>query len=205
MNKEQAKELFKRDEFHATLVVDDDIIKAIDWRPKVGGNLAMRFYIDLAKGNFIVTGDAYDAVFSWYNSFTLKNLRDFVNNPEYVAEKMRAGKRYTYDDDDVKEDLRAIKEEMWENFDGELNFEKDKEDLERILSGDYWDGDIEYYNDRPPIFSEFALELLTKYTENDEGQLYDLGRRTNFRIYQWCVGFAMAYDELLLEEEFKMM
>ena len=46
------------------------------------------------------------------------------------------------------------------------------------------------------MLSDEAKDLLEKYYCNDEGQLYDLGERTNFRIYYWCVGFAMAYDDL---------
>ena len=51
-------------------------------------------------------------------------------------------------------------------------------------------------NERPPMLSDEAKDLLEKYYCNDKGQLYDLGERTNFRIYYWCVGFAMAYDDL---------
>ncbi len=198
MNEKEAQEFFKREDFHGNLVLDTDEIKVIDWRPKVGGNLAMRFYIDLSEGNFIVTGDAYDAVFSWYNSFTLKNLRGFVNNPEYVAGKMRAGIRYTYYFDDVKEDLQAIKKEIWEDFKYEEDFEKDKDDLEELLDIEScFNDNVRFFgNERPPMLSDEAKDLLEKYYCNDEGQLYDLGERTNFRIYYWCVGFAMAYDDL---------
>ena len=111
---------------------------------------------------------------------------------------MRTGIRYTYYFDDVKEDLQAIKKEIWEDFKYEEDFEKDKDDLEELL-------DIEsclnddvcfFFFVRPPVLSDEAKDLLEKYYCNDECQLYDLGQRTNFRIYYGCVGFAMAYDDL---------
>ena len=50
------KRIFK--DFQATKIVDDEKILIIDWKNKdSSGEYAIRYTLDMEKGNFIITGD----------------------------------------------------------------------------------------------------------------------------------------------------
>lgn len=50
------KRIFKG--FQATKIVDDEKFLIIDWKNKDGsGEYAIRYSLDMEKGNFIITGD----------------------------------------------------------------------------------------------------------------------------------------------------
>ena len=51
--------------------MDDEKILIIDWKNKDGsGEYAIRYTLDMEKGNFIITGDVGYCIASWYNHLT---------------------------------------------------------------------------------------------------------------------------------------
>lgn len=78
--------------------MDDEKILIIDWKNKDGsGEYAIRYTLDMEKGNFIITGDVGYCIASWYNHLTPDNLCKFLNNIGYFKEKINCWtESYTY-------------------------------------------------------------------------------------------------------------
>ena len=110
--KQKARERFR--DFVATVVLRNEQFFIVDWRDKSGsGNYAVRYLLDIEKGNFIVTGDLGDSVASWFNRVTPKNLKSYITDIGYYVGKFQTtSNQYTYDWDDVVEDLEKVKEEI---------------------------------------------------------------------------------------------
>ena len=52
------------------------------------GEYAIRYSLDMEKGNFIITGDVGYCIASWHNHLTPDNLSKFLDNIGYFKEKI---------------------------------------------------------------------------------------------------------------------
>ena len=114
--------------------MDDEKILIIDWKNKDGsGEYAIRYTLDMEKGNFIITGDVGYCIASWYNHLTPDNLCKFLNNIGYFKEKINCWtESYTYRYKDIKDDLFVLKDDLLNDTD--FSEEEIDEDIEEILS-----------------------------------------------------------------------
>lgn len=169
--------------------MDDEKILIIDWKNKDGsGEYAIRYTLDMEKGNFIITGDVY-CIASWYNHLTPDNLCKFLNNIGYFKEKINCWtESYTYRYKDIKDDLFVLKDDLLNDTD--FSEEEIDEDIEEILSmAEYIEKGMASYPD--------LIDIYTKYYSDwwDSG-FSTLGRRISDRIYLWAAGFQMAWKQL---------
>lgn len=189
--KQKARERFK--DFNATVVLRNDQFFIVDWRNKNGsGDYAIRYLLDIEKGNFIVTGDLGDSVACWFNRVTPEKLRSYINDIGYYMSKFQTtSDQYTYDQDDVEEDLENVKEEIlsecpslyWDEVDAD--FAKMQELLD--------DMDLGENNN----YTDELTELFEKYNDDWwESDFVNLGRRTSQRVILWAVGFQMVCEQL---------
>lgn len=189
--KQKARERFR--DFVATVVLRNEQFFVVDWRDKSGsGNYAVRYLLDIEKGNFIVTGDLGDSVASWFNRVTPKNLKSYINDIGYYMGKFQTtSNQYTYDWDDVVEDLENVKEELLSEcpylYRNEVDedFAKMQELLEDMNLGE----NNNYTNE--------LTELFEKYDDNWwDSSFTSLGCRVSQRVILWAVGFQMACEQL---------
>lgn len=188
---QRARDSFK--DHKATVVLEDDNFLIVDWRNKNGsGNYAVRYILDIQKGNFIVTGDLGDSIACWYNKVTPENLKSYIKDIGYYLGKMHHGATsddYSYNDDDALEDLESIKKDVlsWDYDVAEV--EKDFTRLQELMR--YLDIPSELYGE-----SE-VREIVEKYFDNwwDSG-FESLGKRIAYRVYLWSMGFQMVCEQL---------
>ena len=86
--KERARNSFRNHE--ATIVLQNDDFFVVDWKNRNGsGEYAVRYLLDIKKGNFVVSGDLGDSVASWYNKVIPEKLKSFVNDISYYIGKFQ--------------------------------------------------------------------------------------------------------------------
>lgn len=126
------KRIFK--DFQAKKIVDDEKILIIDWKNKDGsGEYAIRYTLDMEKGDFIITGDVGYCIASWHNHLTPDNLSKFLDNIGYFKEKIECwSEKYTYRYKDIKADLNMLKDDLLADTD--FTEEEIDKDFEEILS-----------------------------------------------------------------------
>lgn len=189
--KQKARECFKN--FAATVILRNDQFFIVDWRDKSGsGNYAVRYLLDIEKGNFIVTGDVGDSVASWFNRVTPDKLKAYINDVGYYMEKFQTtSDQYTHNWPDVLEDLERLKEEILSENpnlyreDVEVDFSEMRDLLE--------DADL----DSSGSYTEELTDLFEKYCDNWwESNFANLGCRTSQKVILWAVGFQMACEQL---------
>lgn len=182
-----ARERFKNHK--ATIVLRCGEFFIVDWRDKNGsGDYAVRYILDIKKGNFIVTGDLGDCVASWFNEVSPKNLKTYINDISYYMSKFQCtSDDYSREWKDVKEDLEAVKQDILEEGYYAKEVEEDFEKMENLLS----ELDENYG------YSEDLITLFEKYCDPwYESGFGDLGKRVDQRIVLWAVGFQMACEQL---------
>lgn len=186
----KAKTSFKNHQ--ATVILRNEQFFIVDWKNKNGsGEYAVRYILDIQKGNFVVTGDLGDSVASWFNTVTPDNLKIYIRDIGYYMSKFQCSSdEYTYYWRDVKADLYAIKEEMRECgdfFEDEIN--EDFKEMESILE------DLDTY--QISAYPKNLTDLFEKYNEDWwESEFSDLGRRISQRVILWVEGFQMVCEQL---------
>lgn len=176
----------------ATVILQNEQFFIVDWRNKNGsGEYAVRYILDVEKGNFVVTGDLGDSIASWFNKVTPDKLKIYIRDIGYYMSKFQCtSDDYTHDWEDVKADLYAIKEEILNDrdfFEDEVN--EDFNEMERILD------DLDTY--RVGTYPEELTDLFEKYnTDWWESDFSRLGCRIAQRVILWAEGFQMACEQL---------
>lgn len=182
------KRIFK--DFQAKKIVDDEKILIIDWKNKDGsGEYAIRYTLDMEKGNFIITGDVGYCIASWHNHLTPDNLSKFLDNIGYFKEKIECwSEKYTYRYKDIKADLNMLKDDLLADTD--FTEEEIDKDFEEILSmADYIEAGMIAHPDLVEIYEKY-------YSDWYDSDFGTLGRRISDRIYLWVAGFQMAWQQL---------
>lgn len=189
--KQKARERFK--DFNATTVLRNDQFFIVDWRNKNGsGDYAVRYLLDIEKGNFIVTGDLGDSVACWFNRVTPEKLKSYINDIGYYMGKFQTtSDQYTHDWRDVKSDLEKLRKETISDnpnlYEDEVN--EDFHQMQGLLE----DMDL----DSGCCYTDELRELFEKYNEDwYESDFMNLGCRTSQRVILWAVGFQMACEQL---------
>ena len=187
--KQRARKSFK--DHKAKIISQTDDFFIADWRNKNGsGDYAVRYILDIKKGNLIVSGDLGDSIASWYNEVVPQKLKHYLNDVNYYIGKLQcASDKYTYHLKDIKEDLEKIKQEtLSENYDPEY-VEEDFEEMYEILQ--------ELNICENSTFPDELTDLFEKYAEPwYESSFCDIGKRVDQRIYLWAVGFQMVCEQL---------
>ncbi len=213
MNKkwrEWAKEQLShyKQEFEPTLILEDENFFIFDWRDKNGsGNLATRYIVDKKKGDLIIKGDAGDCIASWYNEVKPEDLVHYINSTDYFIGKMQCTThKYTYEYEDIEEDLAEIKKEFLDNL-ADYNIHEDIEDEEERRAQIEED-----FEEMQRILEEINLsercnypselvELMEEYdTDWWEGQFSHVGCRIDHRVYLWTYGYQEGVERLRGEE-----
>ena len=186
----RAKESFKNHQ--ATVILQNEQFFIVDWRNKNGfGEYAVRYILDIKKGNFIVTGDLGDSVASWYNTVTPDKLKIYVKDIGYYMSKFQCtSDDYTYAWKDIVSDLDDIRKEVLDNeclFVDEVN--EDFKQMKSILE----DLDISESRNYPKELTD----LFEKYNEDWwESGFTNLGCRISQRVVLWSVGYQMACEQI---------
>ena len=179
--------------FIADPVVNDEQFFIVDWHNENGSNeYAIRYILDIKKGNFIITGDAGDCIASWYNKVTPDKLKKYLESIGYYISKIQISfDKYTYNMTDIKEDLDEIKKDVLrENPD--LDIDKVNEDFDNML--ELIDG-IDYSEEI--YYPDELIHLFEEYNEDwYESDFVRLGKRISQRVVLWTVGFQMACEQL---------
>ena len=177
----------------ASVVLHTDDFLIIDWRDKSGsGNYFVRYYLDIKRGSFIVSGDLGDAVATWYNEVGPADLYRYINSVGYFLEKIQCSTdKYVYDVDDILSDLREYKTELIRDLEIEDTDEIDS-DFETLE--DYF---AEHGKTELMIYSDDILEIFEKYaSEWWESPFESAGQRISERVYLWIAGYRMACRQL---------
>lgn len=185
-------------EFAATLVYEDDYLFVMDWKDKNGsGNLATRYIVDKKKGDLIIKGDAGCCIASWYNPVSVESLVHYINDTGYFIGKFQCStNRYTYEWQDVEEDLEDEKQEYLKMLhDGDIGriTEKElKEDFERME-----DILTDFPLSENCTYPEELTDLMSKYDPDWwEGSFSRLGQRISKRIYLWTYGYQEGVERI---------
>lgn len=186
----RAKESFKNHQ--ATVILQNEQFFIVDWRNKNGsGEYAVRYILDIKKGNFIVTGDLGDSVASWYNTVTPDKLKIYVKDIGYYMSKFQCtSDDYTHAWKDVVSDLDDIRKEVLEDeclFVDEVN--EDFNQMKSILE----DLDISESRNYPKELTD----LFEKYNGDWwESGFTNLGCRISQRVVLWSVGYQMTCEQI---------
>ena len=185
-------------EFDATLVFEDENFFIMDWRDKNGsGNLSTRYIVDKKKGDLIIKGDAGDCIASWFKPVSVENLVRYINDTGYFMEKMQCTtNKYTYNWEDVKEDLEDEKQEYLKMLrDGDIT-----DTTEEELAEDF-EQMIDILRDLPLSencpYPDELTDLMSKYNPDWwEGSFSRLGQRIAKRIYLWTYGYQEGVERI---------
>lgn len=192
-----------RNEFanHRAMVLhDDENFLVLKWQDKNGsGNYVVKYIVDKAWGTLYIDGDLGCAVACWYGKVTTENIFDYINTKSigYFVSKIQCSTdKYSYDDEDVKEDVASVLQEILSEDDyTDSEIEKIKEDFDSIEEM------LLDMEDRRVNFSQELIDLISKYNaEWWESSLLHAGRRINDRVYLWSIGFEMAYNDAFSEK-----
>lgn len=174
-----------------------DKIWGLDWKNKDGsGTHAVRYILDIEKGNLMITGDWGCAVVSWYNEVPPQKLRSLVRDIGYFVEKIRCGMDlYTYYPVDIAADLDEV-EEIW-----------------RRQKNDSWNPVIEetmaklraWFKENDIHGTDYPKEVTDLFGIFDSNWRYStylqIGKRISDRVYMWQIGLLMALDQLEAKNE----
>lgn len=189
--REMAKKKFK--DHKATIILHDDNFFIVDWRRSDGsGEYAVRYILDIQKGNFIVTGDLGDSIASWYNPVSPKNLKLYLDDILYYIGKLQCSSDlYCYRNEDIIRDLEDLKEEYIE-FSMTMDEEEVNTDFEEMK-------EILLDLPLPCTYPEELTDLMQKYEEDwFDSNFAGIGRRVSPRVVLWAVGYQMACERLFM-------
>lgn len=181
----------------ATVILRSEQFFIVDWKNANGSNeYAIRYMLDIEKGNFVVTGDLGYCIASWFNRITPRKLRLFANDIPYCMDKFQAySDMYTYFDLDVKADLAAIKSMILEGQRySKEDIDEDFAEMECILDECDLYGRSKYPEDLTDLFDKYCENYCCDI--NLHTAFENLGRRISHRVILWFVGFQMACDQL---------
>lgn len=184
----------------ATVLHDDEKLLAIEWRNKNGSSAyAVKYIVDKVCGTLFIEGDLGFAVACWYGRVTTENILNYINTKSigYFVSKIQCSTdKYSYDDEDVKEDVASVLQEILSEDDyTDSEIEKIKDDFDSIEEM------LLDMEDRRVNFSQELIDLISKYNaEWWESSLLHAGRRINDRVYLWSIGFEMAYNDAFSEK-----
>lgn len=107
VNKE---ELFKN---HVAKFTDYGNIKILDFQRPGSSEYRIRFMFEEDFYRLHISGDLGELIACNYRNMTYEGMKDFVNNPYYFEEKIRAHERpiYVYDNDKARKDIKEMLEE----------------------------------------------------------------------------------------------
>ena len=187
--RQRARTIFRNHEARVDTMSSDLVI--MDWKNKSGsGEYAIRYIIDLQKGNFIVTGDCGYSIAHWNGPVSMKKLHMYLlADVGYYLGKVRAATtEYAYPELAVYEDLEKIKQHYLADVpNGDL--ERDFCEMYRILS---------QMDDRN-YFPERLTDLFSKYDEDwMNSDFVDVGKRIADCVFFWIEGFDMAYKQVCI-------
>lgn len=178
-------------EFGAALVHEDGRFFIMDWRDKNGSEtLAVRYILDKRKGDLAITGDAGCCIAGWQGPVSVEDIAGCLNDPERFIEAIQCTtNKYTYDWEDVVEDLEAEKEACLKNLcDGGAwveDLEELGEDFQRMETLLTYTGLGESC-----MYPEELVALMMKYDPDWwDGPFAMLGRRIDKMVYLWAYGF----------------
>ena len=188
-----AKETFNGSgrEFGATPVYEDDRFFVMDWRDKNGSEaLAVRYILDKGKGDLAITGDAGCCVAGWIGPVSVEDAAECLNDPEGFIEAIQcATNKYTYDWDDVVEDLEAEKADHLKALCDGGAWAEDLEELEADFR--QMEALLTYTRlGETCMYPEELVSLIMKYDPDWwDGPFAMLGRRIDGMVYLWAYGF----------------
>ncbi len=189
MNDEQIKELvYKVFENHkATVVVDDDEVKVMDWKRDGTRIYGIRYVI--TKNVLCVIGDLGDAIFdlTWLPKFT----DDWKLEMGYFIGKLRASsyEKFDWSIEDALEDFDAYKKQC-ESEDDELDEDLIKDVNNTLIYNDYDNGIVGYYR------YCFNIAENTELHPDDYDLYMSFGKRIPVHHWYWLIGLQMASEQL---------
>lgn len=169
-----------------------DKIWGFDWKNGDGSSThAIRYILDIEKGNLMITGDWGCAVASWYNEVLPQKLPSLVHDIGYFSGKVRCGTDlYTYYPIDIEEDLDEV-ERIWrrqknDSWDAVIN-----ETMEKLRAW-FKENDV-HGTDYPKA----VTDLFEIFDRNWHYSTYlQIGKRISERVYMWQIGLLMAFDQI---------
>lgn len=193
MNNDEIKKYCERSfaTHKATLIQDTDRYCIIDWRRSDGsGNNYVNYIVDKVRGSLIVSGDLGDSIATWFNAVTPAQLKKYIHNDvEYYVGKFQcASDKYSYDTEDIIEDIRSYidDDEIWDHISNSDEFDTPEELWETVKD----EVDSCIYDQFIP--SDRLYEIFPDSWE----WLPDCGKRIALRCYMWAEGFCMACEQL---------
>lgn len=199
---EKYKSQFTKRGHRAFPVLMNDEFWIVDWRKEEGGSdYAVRYIIDIKKGILIITGDLGDCVACWYNKVDPGDMAGYVQSIDYFIGKMQCtSDKYTYEYDDIEEDIKAIKAEIIKELEEDGIEGDDLSDRLEEIEDDF--DDIQDFFDENHIsehmnYTSDIIDIFQKYrTDWWESCFTDIGQRISARVYLWAVGLREAFIQL---------
>lgn len=203
----EAKEL--QNDFVATIVRNDDEFFIADWASPKTGNLSTRYFLDQKNGVFVIYGDSGNCVASFYRNVTPRKLKSYISNVSYFVEKIRCSTSiYSYDIDDISEDLEEMQKQYAEDWEDDakqlaenLNVHYENGMTVRQLIYDEFEPVRNYFEETPisddTIYPDNVQDILSKFDPDwwNDGTAH-IGRRISQRIYLWMAGYEMLCEQL---------
>ncbi len=203
--REEAKASFSQygQDFHATLVQEDDNFFIMDWHDRNGsGNMATRYILDKKNGTLIITGDSGSCIATWHNKTSPEEMARYIDSVDYFIEKIQCTEfKYSFEWKNVVDDLNELRKEymsyvqegdFYDNNRKLITPEDCEEDFDEMQSILY---DIDIRENM--VYPEELTDIFEKYTtEWYEGGFANLGKRVHIRIYQWIYGFQTGVKEI---------
>lgn len=179
----------------ATLLIDDERWFIVDWRRSDGDiYYYVNYIVDKKRGSLIVSGDLGDSIATWYAPATPEDIAQYIkNNVGYYIDKMECSShKYTYETDDVIEDIKTYisDEDIAESGYGIIEFWSDVEDEINNCPGMTWSVS------RCFCPSDSLIDLLSKIDGDCWEWISTCGRRISVNPYLWAAGFNMALEQL---------
>ena len=177
----------------AKIVLHKPDILILDWRDKNGSReYYVRYILDKSMGSLIIQGDLGTAVASWYNRVETSDMVRYVQNIPYFIEKLVCSTdKYTYYDDDVKNDIEGHFVQLACGCDEPKEILRDMEYVvDKVIEAHH--NNATYDDETIAVFSKYDIEPC---------DIDDFGRRISERIKLWSKGFVMSYDEVFTNGE----
>ncbi|WP_303820940.1 hypothetical protein [Ruminococcus flavefaciens] len=185
----------------AKMLHEDDRYFILDWRRADGSvTYYVNYIVDKERGALIVSGDLGESIAVWYNSVTPEKLSSWISDIGYYIGKIKCSSDlYTYDSDDVIEDMKQyISDEDLSAY-AESNYRYDSADDVLETMKEEIEPSVTMTSFIP---SKELSEILVDMDENYWEWIGSCGRRIDLRVYLWAVGFQMAIEQL--KEEVKL-
>lgn len=194
INLEVQKERFNN---HIAKLSDYGNIKVLDFKDPNSSEYRIRFLFEEDYCRLHISGDLGELTATNYNNMTFEKFSDFSNNAGYFEEKIDCHSRpiYTFDSEDVREDLR----ELFEEFDlydsilaGKLfDFESDEERINDVIDDILCD-----YSEETGHIGSKGYDVLSEYLDDPWEYVQDLGKRETGILDLYMLAFRLAMAQL---------